>query len=103
MVTNKKEENLWASGFLKIIIEQWEGNGGFMNSDEFYQFIKKNIEKIASFVSSADSKERLMLTLVKLSAVRKIPKEIFKEILDCFVKRKLITEADGLKFLNIYL
>lgn len=102
MIAKKKEEKFWASGFLKISIDQWEGNEGLMNSNEFCDFVEENIDKFVSFVSSAESKERLILTFLKLCADRKVPKEKLKDILDCFAKHKTITEADGLKFVNMY-
>lgn len=102
MVAKKIKEKLWASGFLKMTVDQWEGNAGSMNSNEFCDFVKKSIDKFVSFTSSAESKERLILTLLKLCADRKVPKEKLKEILDCFAKRNTITETDVLKFVDLY-
>lgn len=103
MITKNKEENLWAAGFLKVIVDQWEGTGALMKSDEFRNFIKKNIEKFKSFVSSAESKKRFILTLIKLSLDRKVSSEQFKDILESFTKRNIITEADGVTFFNMYI
>lgn len=96
------QEKLWASGFLKMSVDQWEGSAGRMNPNEFCSFVEENIAKLVSFTSSKDSKERLILTLLKMCGDRAVPKDKLKIVLDCFVQRETITNEDVVKFLNLY-
>lgn len=102
MAEKKIQEKLWASGFLKMSVDQWEGSAGCMQSDELCDFVKKNIGKLVSLASTTESKERLVLTLLKICGDRTVAIDDLKGILDALVKREIISEDDIVKFLSMY-
>lgn len=102
MAGKNVQEKLWASGFLKMSVDQWEGNAGCMKPNELCDFVQKNNGKLVSFTSSKESKERLILTLLKICGDRAVPKEKLIEVLGSFVQRGTITKEDAVKFESMY-
>lgn len=127
MTQRKTSENLWASGLLKVTMELWEDDGIYMDEKQILDFIQRNVEQLTTFISTQDSKQRFFLTLNKMCSIRKVSKQKFQEIMQCFVngkyffikmelfkkklnqtiiaegpRRERITEPEVQKFVEIY-
>lgn len=88
MLQTKKPEKLWASGLLKLTIENWEDQPQSMNGEQVLDFIKRNVKEFTKYISSDEAKTSFFLTLYKLCSMRNISKPEFETIMLCFVKRK---------------